>query len=534
MPPLARAAAHWLLELDVHGRVYRWAEAPVSVATVAGDTLRYAEGLDADLTLPLVEEGTLSRRVQLRVEDDTDWPLLESRGQSPHRAPAVLRWWREGQTLEDARVVIRGLALVSSVGVKGEGLSLTITRDPSIRPRYMLPAGATARNPTWPVRGTTSLAQVISGQYYPLVIGYPGDDGSAVPEPVVPALMVEYSPGIVNTGLLLGLGRLEIGASGARIHNATLGAESSYTTVQHTEDDLGRAVTLAYLPGGGALGTPRDAYYCGYASGWVGGIRSPFRAGVLRTATDVIRWALLRSGRQVDDARIASYAPILDRYRVDTYVNRPLDYLEWLEAAVLSWLPVIVAESGDGIYVRPIQYDATAEDAVAHLIEGQGVERVGQLQRLDDDPVNEVTVEFRKGRDNAYLGRITLTAQAGALSGDDPLLTTTDAEILPSARARRSQSYYGEVYRETVTLDHTWDRSTALLVAETVLARRAVPRRAVSYEGGSELDSLMPGDVVIVTDAELYLSEAPAIVGEVTLAVDAAVVTLILLDTRSI
>lgn len=527
--PNRRPPAHWLLDLDVHGRVFRYADRPVSVGRDDGTTAVYGEGLP-DLELPLVGEGTLSRSVTLDIVDGTDWPLLESCGQSPHRASAVLRWWRDGSTLEQARVVLRGVALVTRLGTKGEGISLAITRAPSASPHLVPPANAVIDDTTW----AFLLPSSSRGLVYNLVIGSPGNDEDldrtlTIPECVVPTPLVLYNGfDPADSMLLVGAEKLVPGTT-TRIFNATTGAAgNSGDPLEHNFDWLGRTVTVARFGTSGVIGSPDDAYYVGFGGTWGGGLYSPYSDGVLRSADEVIRWALARSGRAVDDAMLTAYSPELAGYLVDTWINARVDLLEWLDAAVLSWLPVVVVEGQRGLYVRVLRYTARAQDALAHLVEGSGVERVGGLVRVDDSPCNEVVVRFKRGRNSDYGESVVVSAQAGVLSADEP--GTADTRILGSALAARSQAYHGRVYSDTIQLDATWDRATAIRVAEDTLERRGLPRRVITYEGGTELDSLLVGDPVIVTDEAMYLAEAPAVVVEITLSTAAATVTVALVD----
>ncbi len=529
-----RAPAHWLLDLEVHGRVFRYGSSPVEVSTAAGDTLAYVSGL-GDLELPLVGDGTIGRSIPLTLDDETDWPLLESRGQSPHRSSGVLRWWREGQTIEEARVVLRGVALVSRVGLAGEGIDLTLTREPRAAPTTRPPPSAAVTSDTWPVNVGFTIDDAIYGQHYQLVIGEPGNSTDDAyfgqPTAVVPVLMAENSVSAAASKVIMGMGPMVAGTTvWLREGDGTIGGTGSPPSTM--EDLLGRTVTYTEST---TLGVEKGkAYYVGYGGAtYGGGLKSPYSTGVLRRAGEVIRWALAQSGREADQAKQSAYGAHLDVYKVDTWINKPIDILSWLESAVLSWLPVIAVEGERGLYFRPLIYTYTPEQAVAHLVESSGVERVGGLIRMDDEPANEVTVRFRKGVDGGYLKQITLTAQSGVLSGDEAGVSG-DARVYASAAAKRSQTYYGRTFSKTITLDHTWDNATAIRVAEQTLARQAMPRRVVTYEGGSELDALEPGDPIIVTDAGLYLTEVPALVGEITLSTEAATVTLILLDERPI
>jgi len=545
------APAHWLLDLDVGGVIYRIADQPLTVQRKAGsralrlygvapaETVVYVAGLP-EMSLPLVEEGNLARSIAISVEGDQDWAEIESRGYSLERSEGILRWWREGTNLEQSRIVLRGILVGVSYGERGEGLTANLTRDPLITGRMIPPAGAVASASTWPVTSSRNLASNVVGQFYPIVIGQPGYAGDGVhPDPVIPALLVEYHATASNSRLLLGLGILQAPDTTYRIANASkanasdptyagsAGNASDFGTMQ---DLQGRTVTYAALTSD-VLGDLGDSYYYGLGgtdAARGAGIPNPFGPGHLRGAGDVIRWALLQSDRPADRAAMATYADDLSAYAVDTYINRQVDPWIWLESEILGWIGAVAIDGPDGIYLRPIRYDLTAESAVAHLIAGRDVERSGNLTRARDPIVNEITILYRRRADGGWGKQVTLTAQAGALTGAEPGLSA-DSRIYASALAARSQAIYG-VRPHTIELAHVYDDTTAVLVAQRRLERSALPKRIVRYEGGIGLDVLTVGDAVTITDPGLYLDAQVAIVGDLELSTESVQIDLILGD----
>jgi len=75
-----------------------------------------------------------------------------------------------------------------------------------------------------------------------------------------------------------------------------------------------------------------------------------------------------------------------------------------------------------------------------------------------------------------------------------------------------------------------WDTTTAILIAQQHAARRAWQRRVIRYTGGSWLEALEIGDCVTLTDPELHLDEAVAIVADTFPEPTGASVDIILLD----
>jgi hypothetical protein len=75
-----------------------------------------------------------------------------------------------------------------------------------------------------------------------------------------------------------------------------------------------------------------------------------------------------------------------------------------------------------------------------------------------------------------------------------------------------------------------WDDATALLMLHYMAEKHAYRKRVARYVGGSMLASLAPGDVVMLTDSSVYLSEVPCIVLEATRSLSDVALDLVLLE----
>ncbi|GAF72621.1 unnamed protein product, partial [marine sediment metagenome] len=304
----AAKPSHWLLELQVGGVLYRVATSPVVVANDAGTSYRYEGGLADPGMLPLIADGGAQQSVRVSLDIDEDWALQEARGVSLERCEGVLRHWHEGTTLERARIQLRGLSASAKYGSREDGLSFDLVRDPVSQSDIFPTPQMRATADTWPVRGGgQSLAENIIGQSYIVPIGRPGDatdgdDVTAFPEPVIPALMVEFLATNQTSRLLLAVGRVTAPAGVVRILNATSGVETNSGTVGYFDDLLGRECTYAEFATGlssAGLGDAGDSYF--WAAGATGsgvsavlGIPNPFGSGELRGAGDLLLWALLK------------------------------------------------------------------------------------------------------------------------------------------------------------------------------------------------------------------------------------------------
>jgi len=325
-------------------------------------------------------------------------------------------------------------------------------------------------------------------------------------------LLADYN-GTSSSQFVLGVGKMRLpgGASTLRILNGSTDVESQTGTFSHTQDNLGRDVTVC-SPAGSVMTGISDAYFYGLGGTDAlrgAGIESPFGTGFLHGAGDVLLWALTRhSTVKVDRARIAQHSNHLNQYKVDTWINKPINTWAWIESALLRWLPVEVRQSAEGIWFQPIRWDYTETDVVAVLdANGRTVQRVSSVQSLRQPVYNEITVRCRPGRGSSWLAQRTLTSQSGQLSQirTETSNIVADDRILPSFIARSSQRVFG-VRPLTIDIAQTWQVGTALLVAQSAIGRYAWPKRTMSYQASQQFEALAIGSVVALTDADLHLS----------------------------
>jgi hypothetical protein len=118
-----------------------------------------------------------------------------------------------------------------------------------------------------------------------------------------------------------------------------------------------------------------------------------------------------------------------------------------------------------------------------------------------------------------YYGRRVLGSTGGELGLDAPgniHEPEPDSRILGAPLCARSAARYGVIERPAVQTAFVWDSPTASRIVQQWALRDCSPRRFVSYVG-PELDHLRRGDVVTVTDSELVLDRAVAVVDAVML-----------------
>ena len=511
----------WLLDLQVAGAIHRYAEQAI---TIDGD--RYVAGLSA---VTLGEAAVSGQQVPIEVVAQTDWAAVEAEGHSLERTPATLKRYRAG-TVE---TWVAGLAMGCSYAEVGQPLTFNLSREAIV-------SESQALDPRWVIDETThptggaNLPDSSNGQRYNWIIGCPGHDPDASqPRPAVPIWLVSEaggSPPSVLDRMLIAAG--EIQASNVQVWNMTTNSTEQRPVVTTTEDKLGQRYSShdwnpnsIYTDSANdyAIGLQDDATYGG-------GYPNPYRPGrPLRGAGDIVRWVTSQiPGLEVDRGRLDSFAPWLNRFQVDTYISEQIGWDEWLESAVLSWLPVQAVNGPEGLYYAPVRWDLTAADVVAYLdADRRQVQRVGALQRLGQDVYNEITINYRPRLGGGFYAQRTLTAVDGQLQrattfADDP-------RIRGSFLAKRSQTIYG-ARPLSVDLLHTWDDATADEVAVQLMYRHAWHKRIVSYQGGPELEALSVGDCIAVTESAVSLDQALARVLDIRPERQTCTVDLVLLD----
>lgn len=518
----------WLVDLDVGGSLYRYSSDVADVETNAGEDRPYFGGLHTDLSVSL-RGGSIS----LTLGADVDWSEVVARGAALELARVVIRRWWPGQTLEQARVVLRGRVTSATYGGRGEALELTCQPEAVAASRAAMIPPATAQvlsessaadegtAVTWPISGPLYFAPSVSlGRYYPWVIGLPGDAGpGAIAWDAVLATSVEGAP--ASSQLWLCIAGHRVQATEVRIKDALdprpfAGAQA---TVAYATDGLGREIAYVDAVAAGlTVNVEEGGYRVGYSidhGGGLVGTDGRLIRGVGQLIDYIHReWV---QGSSLDIGRHAAWSAQLDQYLIDTYIDDPVDALEWL-SNIISTLPIDRIDGPSGYYWRPRLIDPALARPRANLSADAGtVSRETSIIRDGvEGVVNEVVVEYGRARNSSRKSR-SVTAEAGKLS-DTPTwfgwLDDVD-RVLPSLYAARSQSMYG--VRQVRVEFPTYDDTTALRIAEQILVDGAIPHRRVTYRGGYELESLEPGDAITLTDSGVGLSAAVCRIDDVVL-----------------
>jgi hypothetical protein len=565
VPDLLDTAA-WLLDLTIGGRVLRYATHEVEVTDVRGRVYLYRSGLtDFPFALDGVQEEHTVKVVDRRV----DWALLASRGENLDRATVKLRHWEPGELLEGALEVLEGsvdepeygdpdapAALVLSVRASGTIDVLYPSAQAKVDATTFDNEPGTSGPPTFVA--PNHYDEAIEGAVYPTIFGYPGagDEDTVSPVGATPALLVEYTDASLNSFLMIGAGVVD--ATTVRLHapdnwelfGINIGHafkfQQNRPVIQRT-DLLGQVYSAVEIDANDdpltdpspwdPFAYPGQRYYVGWSrsSGRGGGVRLPDGSGPVRDLGDIATFVLRNSGRKVDLAAQEAEASALSIFKIDAHINGRMALVPWFDRQLVPLFPILRARSERGMYWRHVKWGATAVDSVAHLDADAGhVTRASSIRSTRDQVANQFTLDFAVGGEgNQARSRRILTASDGVL--DTSGFLATDTRIIGSPGCARSQSVYGLIERPAVTTPWVWSTSTAAGILSYWATRDAFPRRMVTYTGRAvEFRELLRGDVVTVTDGEVSLERAVAIVESIRLTSHRlATIDLVVLDPRA-
>lgn len=526
----------WLLEFRAGGRTHRYATRPVTVtSTLLGD-LVFLGGL-----APLVVrvDGLNEEQGVEVVDRGQDWPRTIARGHGIDREPATLRYWRDGDALEQARVVVDGVVVSPEYGGPGEPGRLVFTVGaPRLAEPVFPDAQASVSDATF-----TNTADVlvyddaIIGAVYPHVLGYPGYRGAdGDPVPAVPALLVHYN-GLVGVGsggshLLVCSGRADALVQGGTVRlwdsDETNGLILDFAfqdeDAQEFSDLLGRMYTgIEFTTANPINALAGHHYYTSWSpdSGKGGGITLPDKAGPIRKLTDVLLWALRNSGRKVDLEAQEAERDRLDVYLVDGYLNDRVQLVPWVEAQLAPLFQLVRRNGPRGIWYTAIDWGVQRTAAIAHLDASSGaVRRATSVKLVANQVANLFTLDYQfSPQTSGYYGRRVLGSTAGELGLEGPSNIASpepDSRVLGAPLCARSAARYGVVERAPVTTQFVWDSGTSSRIVQQWALRDCLPRRFVSYTG-PDLDRFHRGDIVTITDDELVLEDAVALVDAVVI-----------------
>lgn len=519
----------WILEIFVAGSPFRFGTVPVIVESAAGD-VKFFEGLN-EIEQSVSSEGSADFTIPVTIDAGDNWAKVIARHAVIERAPAILRRLFDGQTLEQARTVIEGAVEGFGYGEPNERIKFSIVRRARTQSRMLPTPAMVVDGTTWPVTGGHTVDENIVGAFYPIIIGAPGTRPGGSPLAATEGLLVEI--GAVPKILIAGH---RVVASSVTIFDYTDDGvtPSAVVAVSTMVDGVGRLISYCDMTAAGLTIAAGRIYYVGWdAAG--GGLPNPVGAGALRGAGDVIAWMI----RTWTDIRIdaARFAPIRERlsagYKIDSYLNEPVDPVAWLNAEVFPILPIEPRQGEDGIYWYMRRWDATSVDAVARLDADRGeIQRESLVQTESAQVANEITVQYGPIRGTGRSGFRRIVGAVDQTRPNDEIqsgLVTTDDRMIGGYRAALSQSIFKR-QPAGITASSVWDDPTATRIGQDVLSEQGLPRRFVTYSGGTDLEAFGIGAVIVLNDSLVQIFDEIAQILDLTVGGPDVILSLELFD----
>lgn len=523
----------WLLELDLGGKVERFATRVSVVQDETGDSIRFRAGL-ADMAIDLSDVESIAVQVD---DKQTDWMLHIARGGQLHHRLARIYYWHEGQTLPQALLVIEGrTADIEAANPDAPSRLVFSVNGTSYDQSRLFPdAQAKVDGVTWSNVPPRIIDDTTQGVSYPWVIGFPGggDSNTGTPAAAAPALMVEYNGTSGGpTGPQLVIGGEEWQATQVHLWAPTQ-TRSNGSDVRHADSDtfvsqdlLSRTVTMTDFPNSGS-GRPLpelgSEFWVGYRSDWGGGLPNFDRTGTLRGLGEVIEWALETAEVEYDRRRVRAQADRLNlEFQIDTVISERIDLVDWLASQMASVFPIRELRSGRGLWYKLINWFATADDAVARLNVDDGKITRAAPYRIDQGRVaNLFSIAYAPVEMKDPSRIRVLSSESDRLPGRGFL--SPDTRVIGSTLLRRSQEIMargsgrrrdGVIEAPLVQFNHTWSDSTAVNMARWWAQERALPLVRTSMLG-ADLEHIEPLDVVLLQDGASHIHDRVCLVDDV-------------------
>ena len=201
-----------------------------------------------------------------------------------------------------------------------------------------------------------------------------------------------------------------------------------------------------------------------------------------------------------DDSSFEALAPYLNSYKIDGWLNEEVEALEWLEAAILPYLPISIQVGPFGLYpILDLHIAATMQAPVAVVEDGVDFYVSSGFIPLGDpeDIINRIILKFAwSGEKNAYTGLIEIDPRVE--------LENHTATKFSSLHSRISFNRFG-LRTKTMEADFISDFATASRVAMDLIHKFSYPRMAIEVEADFSWGWLDIGDLIQITSSKLHL-----------------------------
>lgn len=490
----------WLLTITWAGQAWRFASSacvPLD-GTAEVPHLGRLDCDDIEETADILTKVPEIRSVALRLL----WPspgvaYYIAQGHDLATAKAELSLWEEGDEYGDREVQIEGRLIEPAWGDLNEPVEATLEELAYTDLSTWPDASYVIDSTTWATAPAGAM-----GRSYPQIRGLPGHiTGRTAIAMDIPGIM---APSVDTDIVLLSAGHI--------LATSVLVGDSAGTTatipVTYQYDGKQRICAVADISGT-ALTTGEEEYGVAFPS--AGGQMSEDGRECQR-AGDVLVARLAETRLRVDWAQVRSVAALLDWLVVVQADEAACSPWQWVQDHLLPLLPVSVVAGGRGFRLVPWRYDATAADARVRLVAGENCVAIGRMAQEGTESgaglVNSCTVQFAR---NAATGALQEWVRVSGFEPDSERDHVSDRARASMLSLRSEDGADTGERPETIAADIVCSERAALQIALWRVYALAWARRTVAYRVHYDA-RLQLGDVVSLTDAGRYISDAPCLV----------------------
>lgn len=485
----------FLLTVDFAGRSFRFSTRPVEITDADGRVLAYNGGLSAqnwEASTDLFDTEADIKSASFDIVFPVDVAHLVAQGHDLGAATGDFALWIAGAAYENRRVLIEGRVTAPEIGAEGEPISFSLESNPWEDTALTIAASDQVRS------NFSDADASADGEYIPTVFGRPGYfqsyAGNFVGTSGSPALVIAAAaPPLADT---LVLTNHPVEATTVSIYSTNDESASTFDIISLPTGSSGAYTYVSLVAETNSFRTIGE-FYARWTTG--NALVDPSTGRAVEGAGDLLRYMLRLSSLNVDAGSVEAAVPYLNRFKVAGYINDAVSPWRWLQDNLLPLVPVSMFVDGPSLKALVWRWDARKQDAVELITQGPGVSRVGRLRYTTSavDVINDFSLEYAKRVRTGQYKKIAI------LTAAPPEINTAYATNL---HVQTSLNRYGK-RSKTLTTDIVYDQETAHLILQWQSIAYGYTRREVTYTVPQSYGWLSPGDVVLLTDDELSLTE---------------------------
>lgn len=511
----------FLLTITFAGKEYHFSSRPLVLLDESNRPIQFVGGLELNWTdaLNLFNESPTLLSIPIAVIFEDDIAQLISQGFDLWRAKGELSFWVEGRTYENRVIILRGSVVEPMYGAKNEAVrfslesngfdDVNLTHSPTERLTVQ----------TW----ADPLENDI-GLYYPIVYGRPGvytnADGTPQTSPGSPVIVAKQS----NPNPIGIIAKHDVQATEVTLMNMDRFASpvTAVTPVVMQTDLLGQKVATVDL-GSGLSWLPGNLVWCIWDRDG-GGLLNDTREDTMKGAGELLRYFLRLSSLNIDEGKFSAIEDYLNQnYTFASYVDEAVSPWEYIKDNFLPILPLSIYTNSEGVACSLWRREASKADAVGTIVAGGGVSRISKVEYERQDLANDIRIDYAPDADIVKTQR---SAAAIGYKEPDPI---TEPDLFSNEYTRASFFRYGPASTQ-IESDIIYDTSTAINVLQWKSRALSLPYRVIEYDVPIRLGFLVRGDLILLTDEELFLNEYLCLVRNIKWRDGKPSITLVLID----